>query len=171
MGGGVAALYAAKYPQEVASLWLLNAAATAEVIHSDLIKHYDITGEFPLLVQTQAQQLAKLALVFGGHQFIPHSLAYALAVEGARDFALHSQILKAIRDDIPIEVRYSALQTPTLIVTGEHDRIVPPDAVQTLAKVFLNSQVKVMKGLGHLPMIEAPKAVATDYFAFRAGLI
>ena len=113
---------------------------------------------------------AKLALVFGGPQFIPYSLAYAMVEEGKRDFGFHSQILKTIRDDIPIEARYGALQTPTLIVTGDQDRVVSPASVHTLANVFLNSQVKVMPGLGHIPMVEAPKAVADDYFAFRAGL-
>ena len=171
MGGGVVALYAAKYPQEVASLWLIDAAATGDVTRSDLMRHYDTTGEFPLLVQTQAQQLAKLALVFGRRQYVPHSLAYAMAHEAQRDFDFHSQILKTIRDDIPIEARYSALQTPTLIVTGDQDRVVPPESVFTLAKVFQNSQVKVMPGLGHIPMVEAPKAVARDYMAFRAGLV
>jgi triacylglycerol lipase len=170
MGGGVVALYAAKYPHEVASLWLIDAAATGEVTRSDLMKHYDATGEFPLLVQTQDQQLAKLAFVFGRRQYIPHSLAYAMAAEAKRDFDFHRQILKTIRDDIPIEARYSALQTPTLIVTGDQDRVVPPASVHTLAKVFVNSQVKVMPGLGHIPMVEAPKAVAKDYLAFRAGL-
>lgn len=170
MGGGVVALYAAKYPQEVASLWLLDAAATGEVTRSDLMKHYDTTGEFPLLVQTQAQQLAKLALVFGRRQYIPHSLAYAMAYEAERDFDFHSRILKTIRDDIPIEARYGALQTPALIVTGDQDRVVPPASVHTLAQVFVRSQVKVMPGVGHIPMVEAPKAVARDYLAFRAEL-
>ena len=169
MGGGVVALYAAKYPQEVASLWLIDAAATGEVTRSDLMRHYDTTGEFPLLVQTLAQQLAKLALVFGRRQYIPHSLAYAMANEAKRDFDFHGQILKTIRDDIPIEARYSGLQTPTLIVTGDQDRVVPPESVHTLARVFLHSQVKVMPGVGHLPMVEAPKAVAHDYLVFRAG--
>ena len=170
MGGGIVALFAAKYPVEVASLWLIDAAATGEITRSDLMQRYDATGAFPLLVQTQAQQRAKLALVFGGHQYMPHSLAYAMAVEGQRDYALHLHILKIIRHDTPIEERYSGLQTPTLIVTGDHDRVVPPASVHTLAQVFVNSQIQVMPGLGHIPMVEAPKAVADDYFAFRAGL-
>ena len=169
MGGGVVALYAAKYPQEVASLWLIGAAATGEITRSDLMRHYDTTGEFPLLVQTQAQQFAKLALVFGRRQYVPHSLIHAMAHEAKRDFDFHSQILKTIRDDIPVEARYSALQTPTLIVTGDQDRVVPPESVHTLARVFVHSQVKIMAGLGHIPMVEAPRAVAKDYFAFRAN--
>ncbi len=170
MGGGVVALYAAKYPQEVASVWLIDAAATGDVTRSDLMRHYDATGEFPLLVKNQAQQRAKLAFVFGRRQYIPHSLAYAMADEAKRDFDFHSRILKTIRDDIPIEARYSALQTPALIVTGDRDRVVPQESVHTLAKVFVRSQVKIMVGLGHIPMVEAPKAVANDYLAFRATL-
>lgn len=41
MGGGGVALY----------------AAAGEVSRSDLMKHYDATSEFPLLVQTHTQQL------------------------------------------------------------------------------------------------------------------
>lgn len=71
---------------------------------------------------------------------------------------------------MPIEERYGALQTPTRIVTGDRDRVVPQASVHTLAQVFVNSHVKIMAGLGHLPMVEAPKAVAKDYLAFRTGV-
>jgi pimeloyl-ACP methyl ester carboxylesterase len=70
----------------------------------------------------------------------------------------------------PIESRYSNLQTPSLIVAGEQDRIVPPSSVQTLARVFPKSQIKVMPGVGHVPMTEDPKTTAEDYLAFRASL-
>ena len=63
-------------------------------------------------------------------------------------------------------MRYSVLQTPTLIVTGDCDRVVPLASVHTLAKafLFLNSQFKIMAGLGHIPMVEATKAVANSHF-------
>ena len=73
--------------------------------------------------------------------------------------------------DVPIEVRYSALQTPTLIVTGDCDRVVPLASVHTLAKafLFLNSQFKIMASLGHIPMVEATKAVANSHFFLGPG--
>jgi pimeloyl-ACP methyl ester carboxylesterase len=55
-------------------------------------------------------------------------------------------------------------------VTGAQDRIVPPASVQTLAKVFVKSQIKIMHGVGHIPMIESPKQVAHDYMAFVKAL-
>lgn len=170
MGGGVAALYAAKYPQEVASLWLLDAAATRELADSELMKRYDATGEFPLLVKTQEQQVKKLDLVFGQPKFVPYAVVYALTEAARRDYDLHSKILKTLRRSAPIESRYANLQTPTLIVTGALDRIVPPAAVRTLAKVFPRNEIKVMPGLGHTPMVEAPGMTDDDYLAFRRAL-
>jgi triacylglycerol lipase len=76
MGGGVVAKYAAKYPNEVASLWLLDAAATHESVDSVLMRHYISTGEFPLLVKTQDQQAKQWEMLFGKSLFIPYSVAY-----------------------------------------------------------------------------------------------
>ncbi len=171
MGGGVVARYAAKYPNEVASLWLLDAAATHESADSVLMKHYIATGEFPLLVKTQDQQAKQWEMLFGKSLFIPYSVAYDFLENSKKDFDFHSKILKnMVAVNAPIESRYSNLQTPSLIVTGEQDRIVPPSSVQTLARVFPKSQIKVMPGVGHVPMAEEPKTAAEDYLAFRASL-
>ena len=98
-------------------------------------------------------------------------MAYALLENSKRDFEFHGNILKSLVKSNPIESRYSNLQTPSLIVTGDKDQIVPPASVQTLAKVFPKNQVKVMQGLGHIPMTEDPKSTAEDYLAFRATLV
>jgi hypothetical protein len=36
--------------------------------------------------------------------------------------------------------------------------------------LLIRSEVVMMQGVGHLPMIEAPEASALDYLAFRARL-
>lgn len=171
MGGGVVALYAAKYPNEVASLWLLDAAATQESGDSPIIKNFVATGEHPVLVKTQEQQAKLFDMLFGQPKFLPYSVAYALLENSKRDFEFHGNILKSLVKSNPIESRYSNLQTPSLIVTGDKDQIVPPASVQTLAKVFPKNQLKVMQGLGHIPMTEDPKSTAEDYLAFRATLV
>ena len=172
MGGGVVAGYAAKYPTEVSSLWLVNAGATQEFKDSPMAKHYVATGEYPLLVKTQEQQTKQLEMLFGQPKFIPYSVAYSFLESYKKDFDFHSNILKnLVATSSPIESRFSNLQTPTLIVTGELDRIIPPASVQTLAKVFPKSQVRVMPGVGHIPMAEDPKSTAQDYLAFRAALL
>jgi triacylglycerol lipase len=171
MGGGVVAFYAAKYPNEVSSVWLLDAAATQDAIESQLKKNYISTGEYPLLVKTPEQQARQFQLLFGKVPFIPYSVAYALLENSRKDFDFHSAILKIlVNGNTPIEARYSNLQTPALIVTGEQDQIIPPTSVKALAKVFPKSETKIMSGLGHIPMTEDPKTTAGDYLAFRATL-
>jgi pimeloyl-ACP methyl ester carboxylesterase len=71
MGGGVVARYAAKYPGEVASLWLLDAAVSHESVDSSLMKHYAATGEFPMLVRTPDEQVKELELLLGKPKFFP----------------------------------------------------------------------------------------------------
>jgi triacylglycerol lipase len=93
---------------------------------------------------------------------------HALGVQAAADYPLHQQIFHAIRGATPLEQRVERLETPALIVTGTLDRVVPPAAVETLAKVFVNHRIVSMPGVGHIPMVEAPKQTAQDYLAFAA---
>ncbi len=170
MGGGIAALLTATYPQDVASLWLLDAAATQEAAQSELMQRFLDTGEFPLL-NTVAQQYARRwPYLYAKPPFIPYACTRTLGVTQANDYALHRKILGAIQASRPIEQRFSNVQVPALIVTGAQDRIVPPASVYTLAKVFVKSQISIMQGVGHIPMIESPKRTARDYLAFIKAL-
>ena len=171
MGGGIAALYAAKYPDEVASLWLLDAAATQQVSESAIYLDFVRTGKFAVLIESPQEHPKKMALMFGQPPFIPHAVHQAMGEKATADYPLHYQILQSLRNATPLEQRYSNLQTPTLIVTGDQDRVVPPAAVDTLAKVFTRSTTIRMAGVGHIPMVEVPRQTANDYLAFRAALV
>jgi len=170
MGGGVCAWYAALYPDEVASIWLLNARATQDAWQAPWVKAYDATGQCPLLVQTIAQQQAKLKLLAGESKYLPYCVLHTWAAAGARDFDLHHTILKTLRQTPPLEQQFAGLLTPALIVGGELDRVVPPASVKTLAKVFTRAQTIVVQDMGHIPHLEAPWQTAQDYLAFRAKL-
>lgn len=171
MGGGVVAHFAARFPDEVASIWLIDAAVTREFLtDSEMIKQYDITGKFPYLVQTAEEHARKMEIVFGGRVKMPNCVEFALADVAIRDFEIHSTILKKVRSTPPIESLFSGLKTPALIVIGDEDLLVPLSSAQTLAKVFPNSSVVVMEGAGHLPMVECPRQSAHDYLAFRTEL-
>ena len=54
MGGFIVAEYAARYPAEVASLWLLDAGGTAASFNNPLFRHYKATGEMPLILRSPA---------------------------------------------------------------------------------------------------------------------
>lgn len=170
LGGTIAAWYAARYPDEVASLWLLNASATQDAWEVPWVQTYDATGHCPLIVQTVAQHFAKWKLGMGEITYLPYCVLHAWATAGARDYALHHIMFKAMRQTPPLEHHYAGLQTPALIVGGELDRLVPAASARTLAKVFTRGQAMVVQDLGHLPHLESPAQIAQDYVAFRTKL-
>ena len=51
------------------------------------------------------------------------------------------------------------VSVPTLVVWGEHDRIVPASAGASIADAMPNARLEVIKGAGHLPHIEKPEEV------------
>ena len=71
---------------------------------------------------------------------------------------------------IPLEKRVAGLKTPTLIVWGDQDRVLHVSGAEILHKLLPNSQVVIMHGVGHVPMLEQPRQTAEDYLAFRKTL-
>ncbi len=53
------------------------------------------------------------------------------------------------------EAAIAAVKTPTLILWGEEDRLIPVEAGQWLAKTLPDSRLIVYPGIGHLPHEEA----------------
>jgi pimeloyl-ACP methyl ester carboxylesterase len=82
---------------------------------------------------------------------------------------LEKRILKEIAAD-SAEKYVDGLKTPTLIVFGNKDRVIHPATANILHKLMPRSEVIIMSGIGHVPMIEQPRKSAGDYLKFRAAL-
>lgn len=54
----------------------------------------------------------------------------------------------------------AALTLPTLAIAGAHDGTTPPDLVRETADLILGSRFHLMRGAGHLPMVEKPAEYA-----------
>lgn len=55
----------------------------------------------------------------------------------------------------------AALTLPTLVIAGAHDGTTPPDLVRETADLIRGSRFALMRGAGHLPMVENPPAFAS----------
>jgi pimeloyl-ACP methyl ester carboxylesterase len=77
--------------------------------------------------------------------------------------------MKEISSD-SAEKYVTGLMTPTLIVWGDKDRVISPATAEILHKLMPASEVIMMKGVGHLPMLEEPRQSAKDYLKFRNSL-
>jgi abhydrolase domain-containing protein 6 len=68
-----------------------------------------------------------------------------------------------------IEKRLGLIQTPTLLLWGENDRIMPRGYANTFAKgIAGRTEIKVIAGAGHLAELDRPEDVARAILAFTA---
>lgn len=167
MGGFIAAQFAATYPERVASLWLLDPAGTAAAQTSAVLERYRATGEMPLLLRQVSDVRQLIASTTHHPPFLPYCVRTALGRRAVADYPLHCAIMRQLADAPLLEQQYRDLAPPALIVWGLQDRILHPSGAAALGALFRRSRTILMPGIGHLPMLEAPRQSARDYLSFR----
>jgi len=169
MGGNIAGVYAARYPESVISLWLVAPGGVAAAEPSEMIKELDAGKSNPLVVESVEDYNRLLDFVFVKKPFIPGPMLNHLAKEAVRARPLNQNIFKQISGASNITGLESALDgstIPTLIQWGADDRVLHVSGAKILASVMPKSQVAIMEGVGHLPMIEKPGETAKIYMRF-----
>lgn len=64
----------------------------------------------------------------------------------------------------------ASLQRPTLVVWGDRDRLVDPGLAPRLAAVVPDARLRVLHGIGHVAMLEAPEPTARTVLGMLEGL-
>lgn len=169
MGGQIALTYAALYPDKVESLWLLDPAGIWSAPESELQRIYRETGGNPLIAHDEDEFAAVFDFVMSKPPFVPRPVLDVFARERIANVELEKRIFAEITGD-SVEARVRGMKTPALIVWGTEDRAIHVETAHVLHELLPNSEVIIMEGYGHLPMIEAPMRTANDYRAFRDGL-
>jgi pimeloyl-ACP methyl ester carboxylesterase len=82
-------------------------------------------------------------------------------------------ILQTARQVIPSDIeglsqKYSQIATPTLILWGEEDELVPLSMGQRLHIAIPDSKLMVFENIGHAPQEEHPAGVLSAVEAFLA---
>ncbi|ARV17024.1 Lipase 1 [Curvibacter sp. AEP1-3] len=171
MGGFIACEYAARYPEQVKAVWLLDAAGTAAAHDSPMLRHYLATGDSPLLLRSQADVARLISSTMARPPYFPGFLKRTLGARAIADYPLHCEIFKDLSQHSPmLEARFTTLNTPALIVWGSEDGILSPAAALSQERLFPRHQTIVMQGIGHLPMLEAPAQTAKDFLKFEQSL-
>ncbi len=170
MGGQIALTYAAHYPAEVISLWLLDPAGIWSSPQSEIFKVFQETGRNMLMVKSEDDFDQSIQFVMYKPPFIPGFAKDIMAQSRIRNYNLEEQVIKQIVA-YPVEKRVSGLTVPALIVWGEKDRVLHPASAEILHNLMPRSQVVIMHDTGHLPMMEQAQQSAEDYLRFRAALI
>lgn len=169
MGGHIALTYAALYPKEVESLWLLDAAGVWSAPPSEMRRQIEQTGHNPLLVRNEDDFAKLVALLTAKPTPIPRPFLDVLAQKRIKNRELEARIFKQLADD-SVEERIRGLAVPSLVVWGQQDRVLHPGSAGILQMLLIRSEVVLMPGVGHVPMLEEPEKCALDYLRFRASL-
>jgi pimeloyl-ACP methyl ester carboxylesterase len=169
MGGTIAGAYAARYRDDVKHLWLLAPGGVRTATRSELDELF-ARGENPLLVNDAEGFERLLDFVFVERPAIPRPIARYLAEQAVAHRAFNEKILRDLFAGMqPLEEELRGATTPTLILWGDHDRLVDVSGAQVLKSVMANADVVVMKNVGHVPMVEKPAESAAAFIEFRAA--
>ena len=172
MGGCIAALYGAKYPDEVQSLWLVAPACVSTARTSEFGKMLTNGGGNPLLARTPEDFDRTVHFVMSDPPFIPGSIKRVLASRAAANYPLHTRIFaELLASNSALEPRVTGLPIPTRVLWGDQDRALDVSGAEILGRLMPKASVTVLPGIGHLPMIEQPRKAAEDYLRFRANAI
>ena len=168
MGGHIAITYAAQYPAEVKSLWLLDSGGVWSAPGNDFAQKVRETGHNPLMARNEEDFARTFDFVMADPPFIPRPILDVKAQERIRNFDLEQVIFNQVSID-SVEARAATVAAPTLIVWGREDRALHYSAGEVLKGIMANSQLIIMDGVGHLPMLERPAQSAEDYLRFRGS--
>lgn len=171
MGGAIAALYAANYPQDTRSLWLLAPAGVTQAPPSDYFQRLAAGEPNIILPATNTEYYAMLEYVMEDVPWIPVPVKYTLAEKAVAARPMLENIFKQISAaDIAIAKALAGSQVPTLITWGEDDELLHPAGAQILADAIPGAQLQMLDDTGHLPMVEKPQASAEAFVAFEQGI-
>lgn len=173
MGGRIAARFAEQHPARLTHLILVDSGGLGkpggrlvEFTNSVLSKPFfarPLLAIAPRWVWTQEAEeaVSKKSVLTAARMDAIWDLNH---MEGTRD----ATIRRFRSAQTAVKQHLSEINTPTLILWGQEDRLIPVEAAHEFHKAIRNSQLVIYHGVGHLPQEEAPDESAANVRAFLA---
>jgi len=167
MGGNIAGHFAAKYPQEVSHLILIDSSGITSPEKSDLVRALE-QGVNPLLVSSESDFSRLLSFCYVEPPYIPSSTKRFLAERAIRNKPGNEKVWSdmLIKKPSNLDDKLSLLTMPVLIIWGDSDRLIHISAVSVLEKGIKNHTTRIIKKCGHQPILEKPEETANDIKEF-----
>ncbi|ADP69427.1 alpha/beta hydrolase fold protein [Rhodomicrobium vannielii ATCC 17100] len=163
MGGALAGLVAAKSPDLVRSLILMDSAGVA----GEGLSPFEaglLDGRNGLIAEKPEDMEAIFTLLSGknGGGFQNAILAALVARDQIARAPVYRHLFREmiLSPELPATHWAPNIAAPTLVVWGEADKILDPAEASVLASLIRGCEILMMKEVGHLPMLEAPARTA-----------
>ena len=166
MGGFLAAAYAARFPAKVITLGLIAPHGMAEPQPSDLAQSVE-KGDNWLVASSLSDFNRLLDNLFVRRPYIPSAVIKYLGKLAVRNFAKSSKIFSELQhNQPPLLQRLSQIKAPTLIVWGDHDRVIHVSCAELFRSNIKRAELLIVSACGHMPVSEKVKAWTKPYMAF-----
>ncbi len=172
MGGFVAMRLAARRPELVSSLMLLETSADAEPAEN--VPKYRLLGTVARWLGFTVVAWPVMKIMFGKKFLADPSRADLrrvwrdrLIANNRAGFAL---ALKGVIERAPIADELGRVQAPTLVIVGDQDVATVPAKAQRIHERIRGSRLLVIPGAGHTSSVEQPAAVLAAMADFLASV-
>ena len=166
LGGSIAWQYSLLHPEKVAKLVLVDAGGIASTVKAQGSTGFKI-AQMPVLSSLLKYITPKVLVVKSLHEAYGDPSKVKdweetryfdmLVREGNRE-ALVTRLKSNFQKDESAKI--SQIKTPTLIIWGDKDQLIPVENASQFHKIIAHSELEIFKGVGHIPMEETPTAFA-----------
>ncbi len=166
MGGAISSIYAAKYPNEIKTVTLYDPAGIHDVESEMMVLLKQ--GENPLIVSDAKSFKNLLTFAMEKPPFIPWPITEVAAEKSSRKQQINAKIFTDISTGEKglFKEELKKIKSPTLIIWGAEDRVIHVGNADIFERLIPGSKKIILQGIGHAPMIEAPKQSADLLDAF-----
>lgn len=161
MGGGIAGLLSARHPQQVRSVTLMNAAGVAGT-QTTVFEQQLMQGRNGLIAHNMKGVLDLLTTVMESRT-LAMLMAPAMYWDLVSRRHVNEHMFRHLLQNAPDEAlpAFSAITVPVFILWGEQDQVLHASCAHTFKTLIPGARLKILPGIGHLPMVETPHRTAS----------
>ncbi len=162
MGGMISGLLSVEHPEQVQRVVFMSSAGVKfneNDFARQVLKGYNPFAEY----EADALLNFMKTYVFANPPYIPKALVNVIVQQRAAKKDFEKTVFNQIRlgpEAFLLQERLPLLQQPVGLLWCDQDKIIDPSAAVVFAKGLKKSETEILKGCGHMPMMEQPKQVS-----------
>ncbi|XP_027650107.2 monoacylglycerol lipase ABHD6 isoform X3 [Falco peregrinus] len=179
MGGNVAGVYAAQYPEDICSLTLICPAGLPSTTDSKFIKQLrelqesECIDRIPLIPSTPEEMADMLKLCSYVRFKVPQQILQGLVDVRIPHNDFYRKLFLEIVDEKSrhsLHENMSKIKAPTQVIWGKQDQVLDVSGASVLANAIPDCHVYILENCGHSVVVERPRKTANLILEFLALL-
>lgn len=151
MGGFIGQALALAHPNLCRSLILCHTAPRMSIPADVLARRVEALGNMPL--EKYAEIVIEQACSTDASQELRTWVAGLIVRNDKRTY---TRVMTEGLRDFDVSAEIGKIRIPTLVITGEHDQVLPKDGGEEIARLIPGAMLVEIEGVGHLGYAEKP---------------